>query len=231
MTKISLSIVVPVFNEQGNVPLLAQNIIAALSKQNEIEAFEIVFVDDASTDNSLIECKSISDKRIQVVSSSMRRGQTKATKLGIEAARYNVVATLDADLQNDPADFPAMARELNKGYDFVQGWRFNRNDPFVRKLSSAIANKTRRLFLKDNFHDISCSTRLFKKESVQNIEFFDGAHRFFPYLVQQQGFKVIECPVQHHHRTIGESKYNIRNRLFRAFSDMFRLYLKKKKMK
>lgn len=218
----------PVFNEQGNLRPLYEKVVAALEHQPQIDSFELIFVDDASTDRSLDECRSISDTRVRTIPTPKRQGQTLAMKQGFDAARFDVIGTLDADLQNDPVDFPGMINLLDKGHDFIQGWRVDRHDSGVRKLSSFIANSVRRFVLRDTFHDSGCSTRVFKKKVVQNIEFFNGAHRFLAYLAQQQGFSVAEHPVHHHPRTIGVSKYNIRNRLFKAFGDMVRLKMKKR---
>jgi hypothetical protein len=136
---------------------------------------------------------------------------------------YAVVATMDADLQNDPADLPEMMGRLGDQCDFVQGRRQTREDPWLRRVSSRIANAVRRRILNDSFSDIGCSLRVFRKECMAGLQWFDGAHRFLPVLVQREGFRVVECNVKHHPRVAGVSKYNIRNRMFKSLRDLFRV--------
>ncbi len=219
----NISIVIPVFNERDNVGPLHQKIIAALKEWPAAGGYEIIFVDDVSTDQSFEAIQSIRDVRVVAHQLPAHAGQTSAIKAGIGLARYSLIATLDADLQNDPADLPAMMNKIREGFDFVQGRREKREDPWVRIASSQVANAVRRAILGDPFHDISCTLRLFKKNCVDNIDLFDGAHRFLPYLVLRNGFRVAECGVLHHPRVSGVSKYNIRNRLLKSLRDLIRV--------
>jgi glycosyltransferase involved in cell wall biosynthesis len=218
-----ISIVIPLFNEEDNVIPLYERLTDVMAACPEVDTYELVMVDDGSTDATARRLASIADPRLKPVSMGTRQGQSAAFDRGIRAASYETIATLDGDLQNDPADLPAMVAILNQGSDFVQGWRTPREDPLPKRISSRIANTLRRWVLKDAFHDIACSQRVFKKECVSTVEFFRGAHRFLPYLVQQAGYRVTECKVKHHPRIAGISKYGLSNRLIGPLKDLIRI--------
>ena len=143
-------------------------------------------------------------------------GQTAATAAGIHLARGRLIATLDADLQNDPIDLPAMILQM-PGHDAVVGYRLQRRDDFVRRVSSRVANRIRNWITQDRIRDTGCSLKVFRAQAIQALPLFEGMHRFLPTLLRYHGFSVLEHPVSHHPRTAGRSKYGVRNRALRAF--------------
>ena len=160
------------------------------------------------------------DRRVHIVRFQSNAGQTAAMGAGFERAHGEVVVTIDADLQNDPADLPKMI-ELIEGHDAVVGWRMKRRDTFVRRASSRIANGIRNWISKDTIKDTGCSLKVFRAEAILAMPLFEGMHRFLPTLLRYHGFSVIEHGVGHHPRTAGKSKYGVMNRAFRALKDLF----------
>ncbi len=213
--------VVPVYNEEASLPSLLDRLRAALDPL-EMDR-EMIFVDDGSTDASLRilrDLKAEGHPEMRILAFARNAGQSAAFAAGFRAARGRIIATLDADLQNDPDDIPRLLASLDR-YDLVCGWRKERRDPWLRKVSTRISNGFRRLVLRDGFHDTACSLRVFRRECVEDLPLFNGMHRFLPTLVKEAGFRVGEVPVRHHERLHGEAKYNIRNRLFKALVDLF----------
>jgi glycosyltransferase involved in cell wall biosynthesis len=215
---VELSLVAPVFNEEGNLERLHARVCEIFGAGDD---WELVLVDDGSRDGSpkLIESLAARDPRVFGVFFAENRGQTAATAAGIHFARGRLIATLDADLQNDPADLPAMRAALD-GNDAVVGYRMKRRDDFVRRASSRLANSIRNRLSHDRIRDTGCSLKLFRAEAIKSIPLFEGMHRFLPTLLRYHGFKVIEHPVSHHPRTAGASKYGVANRAWRAFKDL-----------
>ena len=216
----TLSIIVPLYNEEENLPLLAEEIRAALAP-GALD-YEILFVDDGSTDGSaraLVELAR-GDRRIRVLRHPRNRGQSAGLATGIRAARGSLVATLDADLQNDPADLPRMLTAL-EGYDAVSGVRVDRHDSWVRKVSSRIANSVRNWATDEAITDVGCSLKVYRAEFLRSLPMFTGMHRFLPTLVRWNGARVTELAVNHRPRRHGVAKYGIGNRLFRALADLF----------
>ncbi len=220
---IELSIVIPIYNEEENIVALTGEILNAMNGFKE--SYEIVLVDDGSTDNSLALMKQLHKEYpaiVHFVSFTRNNGQTAAFIAGFRAARGRLVATLDGDRQNDPSDLPRMIETLNtSGVDMVNGIRKKRRDTWIRKLSSRIGNGFRNWLTKEEVSDVGCSIRVMKRECVSEIPAFNGLHRFFPTLVRMKGYKITEIPVNHRERTLGVSKYGILNRAFVGFHDTF----------
>ena len=215
-----LAVVVPVFNEGDNVLPLAAEIVGALARQPR--PFLVIFVDDASTDgtwNAIAEAQRV-DSRVRGLRHSRNAGQSAALWTGIQQSHSPLLATLDGDRQNDPADFLTMLGELDR-FDFVSGRRARREDNWLRRVSSKTARAARRLALGVDFADTGCAVRVFKREVLEGIFGFNGLHRFLPVLVHGGGYKTLEVPVNHRARVAGVSKYGIWNRLGRGIVDLF----------
>jgi glycosyltransferase involved in cell wall biosynthesis len=219
----TLSICVPVFNEVENLPLL-HAAVAKVIDANDIAA-ELILVDDGSTDGSwaAIEQLVAKDSRVRGLKFAKNCGETAASDAGLRAARGTYVMTMDADLQNDPADIPAFLGELAKGHDCVCGTRVKtrgQGDDFIKVISSRIANWVRNKLSEENITDAGCTYRAFKRECVGKLKLYRGLHRFIPTLLKMEGFTVVEIPVTNNPRLHGESKYGVWNRLFKSFRDL-----------
>jgi len=219
MLRREISIVIPVYNEQENLKPLIAELQAVL--QGIPDAAEIVFVDDGSKDRSfaLLQEASTRDPRIRVIRFRKNAGQTAAFDAGFKAAQGTIVVTMDADLQNDPHDIPLLLKKIGK-FDVVCGWRYKRNDPWIRIVSSKIANFVRNKMSREEIIDTGCSLKAFRRECVENMKLFKGMHRFFPTLAKMEGFTVTQVKVNHRPRRFGTTKYNITNRIVRAFVDL-----------
>lgn len=222
MTTPDLSVVFPVYNEEENIPILLREIAAALDGKGW--TYEIVAVDDGSTDRSLevLEKLRADHPTLRVLGLAKNTGQTAALEAAWHAARGRLVVSLDADLQNDPADIPAMVRRLEEsGADMVAGVRVNRRDTFSRRMQSKIGNGVRNWITGDEITDTGCSLKLVKREAIDHVRLFTGMHRFLPTLIRYAGYKVVEMPVNHRARRFGVSKYGAMNRAFRGLVDCF----------
>ncbi len=217
---IELSIIVPVFNEADNILPLAQEVAAALAAVPS--EYELVFVDDGSTDSTWEKiCAAYQqDPRVRGLRLARNSGQSAALWTGIQATHGSIIATLDGDLQNDPTELPSMLAELAR-YDFVCGMRLTRQDGFVRRASSRVARWARKIVLGADFRDTGCALRVFKRATVAGLFGFNGLHRFLPMLVQGGGFTTKEIPVRHRPRVAGVSKYGVWNRIGRGIVDLF----------
>jgi len=214
-----ISIIVPVFDEADNVLPLAREVAGALDK--EPRAFELLFVDDASRDGTwerIEEARRI-DPRVRGVRHARNSGQSAALWTGIQSSTGGIIATLDGDLQNDPADLPKLFAEL-ESVDFVCGWRVNRRDNWLRRISSGIARRARKIVLGADFRDTGCALRAFRRAALDGVFPFNGWHRFLPILVQDHGTAIKEIPVHHRPRAAGVSKYGVWNRLGRGIYDL-----------
>lgn len=220
MTTIKYSVTVPIFNELENITELIDKIEFTMNSLGE--PWELILVDDGSTDGSFARIKELAayHANLRGLKFSKNNGQTAAMAAGIKAARGEIIITLDADLQNDPADIPLLLEKLNEGYEAAVGWRVNRKDNLIRRISSKIANSIRNFVSDENIQDTGCSLKAFKASSIQSIELFEGMHRFLPTLVKLNGGRVIEVKVSHYPRLKGMSKYNIWNRIWRSFLDL-----------
>jgi len=220
MTRPDLSVVFPVYNEEENIPVLLEEIRAALSPRPWTH--EIVAVNDGSTDRSLeVLLASRRDfPNLRILSFEKNSGQTAALDAAWRAARGTWVVSLDADLQNDPADIPKMMKELERnGSDMVIGVRVNRQDTLARKIQSRIGNGVRNWITGDQITDTGCSLKLVSRQAVDRVKLYTGMHRFLPTLVRLEGFKVVEMPVSHRARRFGISKYGAMNRAARGLAD------------
>ncbi|MCE9593042.1 MAG: glycosyltransferase family 2 protein [Planctomycetes bacterium] len=215
---IELSLVAPVFDEEGNLERLHARVCEIFGAARN---WELILVDDGSRDRSpeLIRELARKDDRVFGVFFAKNCGQTAATAAGIQFARGKLIATLDADMQNDPVDLPTMIEKLGTN-DAVVGYRLKRRDNFVRRVSSKLANAVRNGLSQDTIRDTGCSLKVFRAEAIRAIPLFEGMHRFLPTLLRYHGFIVIEHPVSHHPRTAGISKYGVMNRAWRAFKDL-----------
>ena len=218
---LDLSIVVPVYNEEENLPLLWPEIREVLEPTGL--RYEVIFVDDGSRDRSAEIVRELRERdgRVRLVRLKANAGETAATDAGLKAVRGRHVVVMDADLQNDPHDIPAMLQHLDQ-WDAVTGWRVNRaaGDSRVRRLSSRIANRVRNRLSEETIQDSGCTFRAFRRECLRDIVLYKGFHRFIPTLLKIRGFRVLEVPVNHRPRRFGRSKYGIGNRAFRAFVDL-----------
>ncbi len=216
-----LSIVVPIFNEEENVSDLHREVVAAL-ETCAIE-YELILVDDGSTDGSLRLLREIAagDSRVKVISFRRNFGQTAAMAAGFDAASGRVVVPLDGDLQNDPADIPKLLAKIDEGFDVVSGWRRDRKDAFInRTLPSILANRFISGMTGIRLHDYGCTLKAYRREVLDGINLYGEMHRFVPALVSQFGARVTELPVGHRPRLHGTSKYGI-SRTMRVILDLF----------
>jgi len=217
--KIDISIVAPVYNEEENLPILVSQLVDVLNPLGK--SYEMIFVDDASTDGSRSILKEMIPRvpQIRILGFKKNCGETAAGAAGLKAARGDVVITIDADLQNDPKDIPMLLGYLGD-YDMVTGWRQKRDDSWVKRVTSKIANRIRNTLSGETIRDSGCTYRAYKRECLENIKLYKGMHRFMPTLVKMEGFRVIEVPIAHHPRQFGVSKYTTWNRMWRAFVDL-----------
>ena len=217
------SVVIPIKDERDNVSPLTERVLKVLAARPESREapFELLYIDDGSTDGSseLLDQIQQNYPAVRVLHFDRNYGQSSAFDAGFKHSTGELVITLDGDLQNDPADIDTML-PLIKQYDLVCGWRATRNDNLVRKLSSRIANRVRSAVTGDRVHDTGCSLKIFRRAVVEKLQLFTGMHRFFPALALMHGFTVTEIPVSHYPRAHGVSKYGVGNRLFKSLYDL-----------
>lgn len=218
-----ISVVIPIKDERDNLKPLVDRVMAVLQARDESKTapYEIILVDDGSSDGSseIMDHLAAEHRPVTVLHFDRNYGQSAGFDAGFKRSTGALVATMDGDLQNDPADIATLL-SYSKDYDLVCGWRKNRHDSLVRKVSSRIANAVRSVVTGDNVHDTGCSLKLFRRTVVERLQLFTGMHRFFPALALMHGFTVTEVPVQHHPRTHGISKYGVGNRLFKGIYDL-----------
>ncbi len=217
---VDLSIIVPIYNEGENIIPLHADIVTALA-DFPLE-YEVIFVDDGSTDNSFAELKKIAegDKRIKVIRFRRNFGQTAAMVAGFSAAAGSVLVPMDGDMQNDPADIPLLLSKIDEGYDVVSGWRKDRMDAFLnRKLPSIMANYFISRLTGIRLHDYGCTLKAYRREVIEGINLYGEMHRFVPALASQVGARMTEIPVNHRHRLHGASKYGL-SRTVRVILDL-----------
>lgn len=216
----SISVVVPVFNEESNVKKLHEE-IKCVCESNQLN-YEIIFVDDGSTDNTLEICKGL--EPLIVIEMRKNFGQTAAMDAGIHYASGDYIVTMDGDCQNDPADIPKLITCLeDNGLDVVSGWRKNRQDKFGKKIISRGANLLRTLIVKDHIHDSGCSLKIYKRECFNGLTLYGEQHRFIPALLEMRGYNVGEIVVNHRPRLNGQTKYNWK-RTVKGFVDMLSVW-------
>ncbi len=223
---VQFSIVIPMYNEEKNVLNLIQEIIDNLINFKNL--YEIIVVDDGSTDKTLFfleEIKSKYKEIIRIKRNKINQGQSFSLRKGILEASYNTIVTIDGDCQNNPADILKLIDMyfLEKKYHLIGGIRTKRKDSYIKKISSKIANNVRKLYLRDNCIDTGCSLKVFDKEVFKLFPFFDGIHRFLPALFSGYGKKTFFLPVDHRPRVYGYSKYKTLGRLYQGIFDMIRV--------
>lgn len=214
-----LSVVVPVYNEEKNVSELHRELVFVLQKTHI--PYEIIFVNDGSTDGTLAELKKL--EPVKIISFTANFGQTSAFDAGFKAAKGETVVSLDGDLQNDPADIPVLLRKLDEGYDAVCGWRHPRNDTASKIFISLAAGILRRILLGDRLHDAGCSLRVYKKECLAGLDLYSEMHRFIPSILASRGFKITEVKTRHRPRQAGKTKYNW-TRAAKGLTDMMTVW-------
>lgn len=216
---IDLTIVAPVYNEVENLEPLVSEIIEVLGPA--AIRFEILLVDDGSQDGSFEKIVSLAESHGQVRGLHFRenRGQSAAFDAGFKEARGRWLVTMDSDLQNDPSDIPALLTALGD-HDAAVGYRAERRDSWLRRISSTIANTVRNRLSGDDIIDTGCSLKAFRRECLAALKLYTGMHRFLPTLLRIEGYRVVQLPVNHRPRTRGTSKYGVWNRVFRAFVDL-----------
>lgn len=220
---LALSVIVPLYNEEENVRELHGRILAVCQKMGK--SFEIIFIDDGSDDKTVEICRGLHP--LKLIQFRKNFGQTAAFDAGIKEAQGDVIITLDGDLQNDPADIPLLLAELEKGFDAVSGWRWQRKDSLMKKFFSRGANLLRKIFIKDKIHDSGCSLKAYRRECFRKVDLFGEMHRFIPALLELQGYKISEVKVSHHPRVHGQTKYNWK-RAVKGLVDMIEIWFWRK---
>ncbi|OVE77252.1 hypothetical protein BVX98_03180 [bacterium F11] len=219
--QLELSIIIPASNEEGNL----RPLIEGISKSCQSYSFEVLIIDDGSTDSTLAEALQLSknDQKIRVIKLRKRFGQTAALAAGIDHAQSPILVTIDGDGQNDPQDIPNLIQELKKGYDVVSGWREHRKDSLItRKIPSWCANAIISWVTGISLHDYGCTLKAYRASLIKDIEMFGEMHRFLPAWCAWRGGKITEIPVRHYARKRGHSKYGIL-RIFKVLIDLMTL--------
>ena len=215
-----LSVVVPVYNEYENIPLLYDEVVKALKDIND---WELILVNDGSKDNSLEALKELAAKdtrHVKVIGLRRNFGQTAAIAAGIDHASGEIIVLMDADLQNDPSDIPAMLDKLNEGYDVVSGWRKYRQDTLLRTFPSKIANRLICRVTGVHLHDYGCTLKAYRREVIKGFRLYGEMHRFIPAYADSFGARIVEMPVKHHPRIHGQAKYGL-ERTMKVLLDLF----------
>ena len=210
-----VSVVVPLFNEEASMPILQSELRTALGDLDH----EIIFVDDGSIDRTVERIENAAN--VRVVRFERNAGQSAAIYAGLQAACGATAVLIDGDLQNDPADIPKLLAEISRGADLVCGYRAQRKDTLVKRLTSRVANFVRSRFTKDGVRDTGCTLKAMRRECIGALIPFKGMHRFIPALIKAAGYRLVEIPVNHRPRRFGRSKYGLGNRALRATIDMF----------
>ncbi|HZZ44871.1 MAG TPA: glycosyltransferase family 2 protein [Tepidisphaeraceae bacterium] len=217
-----LSLIIPCYNEQENVPTLLQRVGDALGKVGR--PFEVIVVDDGSTDQTpaLLKAGMAQYPWLRVIRMAKNSGQSAAFEAGFEMGRGEILATIDADLQNDPEEIPRLLPLLDeRRVDMITGWRKDRQDTRFRKWQSRQANRIRNWITQETVHDSASSLKIYRAPVMKGVKLFKGAHRYFPTLAKMRGYTVYETPVKHSQRFAGTAKYGFRNRAFVGIFDLF----------
>jgi len=209
-----VSVIVPVYNEAENVPILQRELAEALQGID----YEIIFVDDGSSDQTA--ARIATDPHVRILRFEKNAGQSAAVWAGLNAGNGNILVLIDGDLQNDPADIPRLLTEISRGADLVCGYRARRKDSWVKRISSRIANFVRSRFTRDGVRDTGCTLKAMRRDCIRALVPFKGMHRFIPALIKGAGYRLVEIPVNHRARRFGQTKYGLGNRAVRATVDM-----------
>ncbi len=211
----NVSVVVPLYNEEQSVAMLQRELADALTGVD----YEIIFVDDGSQDETV--ARIAADPRTRVLRFEKNAGQSAAIFAGLQAVRSEVAVLIDGDLQNDPADIPRLLAKISRGADLVCGYRAQRKDTLLKRITSRVANFVRSRFTRDGVRDTGCTLKAMRRDCIAALVPFKGMHRFIPALVKGAGYRLVEIPVNHRPRRFGQSKYGLGNRALRATIDMF----------
>ena len=218
------SVVIPVYNEDESLDTLFSEIKTQLATL--LGTYEIIFVNDCSDDRSSDKMQAFAQQlpdKVRIVNLTQRSGQTVALNKGLEVAGGDIVITLDADLQNDPADIPKLIARMQQGYDVVCGWRKDRHDPSLKKVLSKLGNILQRAITGMRIHDVSCTLRAYKKGCLNDLKLtWEGQHRFIPLMLSKKGYRVGEIVTNHRDRQFGYSKY-AHKRIFKVIADFFKI--------
>jgi glycosyltransferase involved in cell wall biosynthesis len=214
-----ISVIIPLYNEEESIRELHQQLRASLSRMNS--RYELIFVDDGSTDRSFNVLRDLkrNDRHIKIIRFRRNYGKSAALSVGFEKAQGNIVFTLDADLQDDPAEFPALRRKLDEGFDLVSGWKRKRRDPISKTLPSRFFNFITRLLTGIKIHDFNCGLKAYRRDVVKTVKVYGELHRYVPVLAHWEGFRVGESAVQHRPRRYGKSKFGF-GRFWKGFLDL-----------
>ena len=218
-----ISIVVPALNEEESLKDFYKELVSVA--QNLDKDYEVIFVDDGSTDTSLSILKKFEEQNnnVRIFSFRKNQGKAEALTLGFQKAKGDYIATLDADLQNKPSEIPKLLEKIKEGYDVVSGWRMNRQDTLPKIIFSKIFNFIVRVFWGLNLHDYNCGLKVYTKDAAKSLRLYGGLHRFIPLLAHQKGFKATEVPIHHQKRQYGKSKYGI-SKIWWDLPDIFTMF-------
>jgi glycosyltransferase involved in cell wall biosynthesis len=218
-----ISVVVPLYNEEGNVKELHRRIVEACDALGK--PYEVIFIDDGSKDGTVKDAEGLSP--LTLIRFRKNFGQTAAFDAGIKQATGDIIITMDGDLQNDPKDIPLLLEKMDEGFDVVSGWRKKRKDTFSKRFFSRTANMLRKILINDTIHDSGCSLKAYKRECFADVDLFGEMHRFMPAILEMQGYSVGEVVVSHHPRLHGKTKYNWK-RAIKGFVDMLSIWFWRK---
>ena len=225
-----LSIVIPVFNEEESIKQLYSE-ICQVGKENNIE-FEIIYVDDGSTDGTfrIIEDIYNADKRVKAIKFRKNKGKAAGLAAGFSVSRGDFIITMDGDLQDDPAEIPSLLKKLDQGYDLVSGWKIKRKDPLSKRIPSLIYNKVTSLLSRIPIHDFNCGLKIYRRDVIEKLRLYGELHRFIPVLAKWEGFSIGEVKVNHRKRRFGKTKYGF-SRFFKGLFDFITVLFLTKYMK
>ena len=202
-----LSVVIPLYNEEGSLKELHKRI--TLSLQSLVDSYELIFVDDGSTDNSFAVLRDLHkwDNRVKAIRFRKNFGKASALSVGFKEAKGDIIVTLDADLQDLPEEIPALIKKMDEGYDLISGWKFKRKDPFLRRIASRLFNTVTSFYTRVKIHDFNCGLKCYRREVVGELQLYGELHRYIPAIANWKGFKVGEVKVSHQCRKHGKSKF------------------------
>jgi glycosyltransferase involved in cell wall biosynthesis len=222
--RIKLSIIIPLYNEEKNISILYKELVKVL--RAFVKNYEIIFVDDGSTDRSPEVLNRIIDTHVRIITSKKNKGLSSALSKGFLEARGEIIITMDSDLQHDPRDIPLLIKKLGEKYDVVCGWRWKRQDSFLsKKLPSCIFNAFLTILFKIGIHDSSCTLRAYKKKAVEGLILSEGMHRYLPVILSEKGNRITEIKVNHRPRIYDKPKYNSPKRILQGTIDLIKLKL------
>jgi len=218
-TPIAISLVIPLYNEVDSIRLLYQQLCTSMEALQE--PFEIIFVDDGSTDDSFktIYALHLEDPRVHAIRFRRNFGKSPALLAGFGKARGKIIFTLDADLQDDPAEIPLFLEQLNNGYDLVSGWKFPRHDPPSKTWPSLVFNRMVKMTTGVKLHDMNCGFKAYRRELIDELKLYGELHRFIPVMAKERGYSITEVKVRHHARQFGKSKFGA-GRFYKGFLDL-----------